>query len=61
MIGAEGLRAQRPPEVVLELQPEGPSAAPLGDRTSLVSLDANGHGARPACTLTSHTHPRHQP
>ena len=42
---AEGLRALLPPEVAQEPQQEGRSAASLGNRVSLVSLNVDGLGA----------------
>ena len=41
---AEGLRALLPPEVAQEPQQEGRSAASLGNRVSLVSLNVDGFG-----------------
>ena len=41
MLDAEGVRAQRPPEVAPEPRQEGRSAAPLGGRVSLVFLSAD--------------------
>ena len=45
MLSAEGLRASLPPAVVQEPQQEGRSAASLGNRVSLVSLNVDGFGA----------------
>ena len=45
MLEAEGLRALLPPEVAQEPQQEGRSAASLGNRVSLVSLNVDGFGA----------------